>query len=77
MSDPKKPRRRYLQFRLRTFLVVLTLVCLWFGWLVNRSNQQRKAVAWVLQMGGSVRRDGLIGAVSVHGLDSSEGQRWS
>ncbi len=57
MTDPKTPHRRYLQFRLSTFLVVLTLVCLWFGWLVNRSNQRRKAVAWVWQMDGLVVYD--------------------
>ncbi len=56
MTAPK-PRRRYLQFSLRTFLVVLTLVCVWFGWQVNQANQQRKAVAWVLEMGGSVQYD--------------------
>ncbi len=56
MTAPK-PRRRYLQFSLRTFLVLLTLVCVWFGWQVNRVNRQRKAVAWVLQMGGSVLYD--------------------
>ncbi len=57
MSDPKTRRRRYRQFSLRTVLVVLTLVCVWFGWQVNRANQQRKVVAWVLEMGGSVRYD--------------------
>ncbi len=56
MTAPK-PRRRYLQFSLRTFLVLLTLVCVWFGWQVNRVNRQRKAVAWVLEMGGSVLYD--------------------
>ncbi len=57
MSDPKTRRRRYRQFSLRTFLVVLTLVCVWFGWQVNRANQQRQAAAWVLEMGGSVTYD--------------------
>jgi hypothetical protein len=35
----------YRQFSLRTFLVVLTIVCVWFGWQVNRANRQRLAVA--------------------------------
>ena len=57
MSDPKTRRRRYRQFSLHTFLVVLTLVCVWFGWQVNRANQRRQAVDWVLQMGGEVQYD--------------------
>ncbi len=57
MSDPKTHRRRYRQFSLRTFLVVLTIVCVWFGWQVNRANRQRQAVAWVLEIGGSVKYD--------------------
>ncbi len=56
MTAPK-PRRRYLKFSLRTFFVLLTLVCVWFGWQVNQANRQRKAVAWVLEMGGSVEYD--------------------
>ena len=57
MSDPKTRHHRYRQFSLRTFLLVLTLVCVWFGWQVNRGNRQRKAVAWVEQMGGFVSYD--------------------
>ena len=58
MSDPKTRRRRYRQFSLRTFLVVLTIVCVWFGWQVNRANQQRESVAWVLEI-GSPRNQGV------------------
>ncbi len=57
MSDPKTRHRRYRQFSLRTFLVVLTVACVWFGWQVNRANRQRKAVAWVLDIGGAVKYD--------------------
>lgn len=52
----KSPRSR-LRISLRTFLILLTLVLVWFGWLVERTNRQRKAVAWVRQMGGSVEYD--------------------
>ena len=55
MTDPKTRRRRYLRFSLRTFLVVLTLACVWFGWMGNLANRQRQAVAWVLEMGRSCR----------------------
>lgn len=55
MTDPKRHRRRFLRFSLRTFLVVLTLTGVWLGWQVNRADRQRKAVTWVEQMGGVVR----------------------
>ena len=61
MSDPKTRHRRYLRFSLRTFLVVLTVVCVWFGWQVSQVNQRRQAVAWVLEMGGLVRYDYEVG----------------
>ncbi|MCH7725853.1 MAG: leucine-rich repeat domain-containing protein [Planctomycetes bacterium] len=52
-----KPRRRWLQFSLRTFFVLLTLFCVWLGWTVHRANEQRKAVEWVREMGGTVFYD--------------------
>ena len=56
MPEPDKPepRRRFRQFSLRTMLVVLTVFCVWLGWTVHRANEQKKAVEWVREMGGSV-----------------------
>jgi len=54
MSETKQPRRRWLRFRLRTFLIVLTIFCVWLGWYAHRAKQQRDAVQWVLENGGSV-----------------------
>ena len=52
-----KPKRCWLQFSLRTFFVLLTVFCVWLGWTVHQANEQRKAVAWVREMGGSVSYD--------------------
>ena len=49
-----KPRRRWLQYSLRTFFVLLTVLCVWLGWLTYKANEQRKAVEWVREMGGTV-----------------------
>jgi hypothetical protein len=37
--------RRWLQFSLRGFIVVLTIGCLWLGWKVEGARRQREAVA--------------------------------
>ena len=46
-----KPRRRWLQFSLRTFLVALTIFSGWLGFQVNRAHRQRRAVAALEEMG--------------------------
>jgi hypothetical protein len=38
-------------------LVLLTIVCAWLGFKVQQVKQQREAVAWVLEHGGSVFYD--------------------
>jgi hypothetical protein len=55
-AEPKRKRRWY-QYSLRTFFVMMTAVCIWLGWLTNQARQQRAAVAWVEEMGGSVYYD--------------------
>ena len=52
-----KPRRRFWQYSLRTMLVMLTVFCVWLGWTVHGANEQRKAVEWVREMGGTVWYD--------------------
>ena len=54
---PSKPKRRWLQFSLRTLLVLVLLVSVLCGWLrhkVNQSEQERRAVEAILAMGGEV-----------------------
>ena len=52
-----KSERRFLRFSVRTLLIVLTILCIWLGWKVERARRQREAVAFVHEMGGSVNYD--------------------
>jgi hypothetical protein len=49
------PRRRWLRFSLRTFLLVLTALCVWLGIKVNQARRQKEAVEALLQLGATVR----------------------
>lgn len=52
------PRRRF-QFSLRTMLVVVTLVCVGFGWWVHWSREWiRERQEWIEQHKGVVLRGG-------------------
>ena len=52
-----QPKRRWLRMTLRTFLVLLTVACVWLGWLANRANNQRRTVQWATELGGYVSYD--------------------
>ena len=56
-ADKPKHKRRWLRFSLKSFLVVLTVFCVWLGALVYRVNQQREVVQWVRDMGDTIRYD--------------------
>lgn len=49
--------RHRLQFRLRTLLIGLTIVAIALGVMVERASRQRRAVAAVMQAGGTVMYD--------------------
>lgn len=46
---------RRFQFSLRALLVVTTGVCIWLGWHVREIARQRRAIASIEAMGGTVR----------------------
>ena len=59
MTTPK-PRRRWLQFRLRTLLLVMAVLCVplaWVGVRMNQKRQERAAVAAIQELGGYVGYD--------------------
>src|SRR5687768_798002 len=47
-------RRRWLRFSLRTFLLVLTALCIWLGVNVNQARRQKEAVAALKALGATV-----------------------
>jgi hypothetical protein len=52
-----KPKRRWLQFRLWSLFLVLTVFGVWLGVVVNRAHRQRDAVAVIRQDGGHAYYD--------------------
>ena len=76
-SDPSSPKRRWLQFSLRTFFVLMTAFAVWFGWAMHNARQQRKGVAWVEELGGTVKYDYQIDEDGVR-LPNAEppGSKW-
>ena len=72
-----KPRRPFWQFSLRTMLVLLTVFCMWLGWIAHRANEQRKAVAWVRETGGLVYYDYEIDEDGMYRRDPKPpGPKW-
>ena len=57
MSKPPRTKRRLLQYSLRTFLILLTAMCLWLGSKTERVRMQRRTVRLVKQMGGETAFD--------------------
>lgn len=54
MADKgNKPRRRILQFSLRTLFLLVLVLCGLLTWKIDKVKKQRSAVAWVREMGGS------------------------
>lgn len=49
--------RRWLQFSLRGFFVLLTALAVWLGVMVNRAREQREAVKAIEALGASVGYD--------------------
>jgi Leucine-rich repeat (LRR) protein len=50
--------RRWFRFRLRTLLVMVTLVSVplgWVGWELDQRRREKATIAWVEEMGGTVR----------------------
>ena len=65
-----KPRRRWLQFRLKTLLLVTAVLCVPLAWVGVRMNDKRKeraVIAELERLGGIVEYDygGVFGACQI------------
>ena len=52
-----KTRRRWFRFRLRSLLIMFTLLSVplgWAGWEMDQRRREKAVVAWVEEMGGEV-----------------------
>lgn len=59
MSDNNltRRRRRWFQYSLRSFLILLTALAVWLGIVVQRAREQREAVKAIDALGGGVYYD--------------------
>ena len=56
-----RPSRRWLQFSLRTFVIVITVFAAWLGYVSFRAREQREVVARIKELGGYVQYDYQMG----------------
>ena len=61
MTDKPKPKRRWLQFSLRTMFLVMTVFCIWIAITAKRARDQKLAVEAIREMGGRVFYEHQIG----------------
>ena len=54
---PFTAKRRWFRYSLRTFLLVIALLCVWLGIQVNAARRQRDMVAAILRAFGEVHFD--------------------
>ena len=53
----RRSSRRWLQFSLRGFLVVMTIGCLWLGWKVEKARRRGRAIDALIVAGAKVLCD--------------------
>jgi internalin A len=56
------PKRRWFQFSLSTFFILVTLFAVWLGFISFHAHEQRAIVARIKELGGIVRYDYQMGA---------------
>ncbi|HEV2969944.1 MAG TPA: hypothetical protein VGY55_08135 [Pirellulales bacterium] len=53
-SPPRKKRRRWFQYRLRTLFLVMTAICVWLGWESHVVRQRKAALEEIKRSDGIV-----------------------
>ncbi|MCH7725471.1 MAG: hypothetical protein IH991_03155 [Planctomycetes bacterium] len=71
-TEPPKRKRRWFRFSLKTFVVLLTVFCVWLGLLAYRVNKQKEAVQWVRDHRGKVYYDFQWDEVKESSIDDAE-----
>jgi hypothetical protein len=59
-ESTSKPHRRWLQFRLKTLLVIIAVLCVplaWLAWKIDQKRQERAVIAELKRLGGLVHLD--------------------
>jgi hypothetical protein len=56
-ASRRRPKRRWLQFSLRTLFIVVTVLAVWLGLRVDRANRQQHAVEAIEDQGGEFYYD--------------------
>jgi len=56
-----QPRRRWFQYSLRSFLILVTALAVWLGIIVNRAREQREAVKAIEALGGTIAYNWQVG----------------
>jgi hypothetical protein len=55
--ETTKPKRRWFRYSLRTFLLLLTVLCIWMGMTAAKAIRQKRAIEAITAIGGEVRFD--------------------
>jgi hypothetical protein len=53
-NQPQRKRGRFFRFSLRTLLALFTLLAIGMGWYANRSLEQRRVAAAIVEKGGRI-----------------------
>ncbi len=56
-TSTKRPKRRWLQFSVRTALLLVAVLCVWLGYRVHVSRQRAEAIAHIEKLGGQIHYD--------------------
>ncbi len=57
LKTTSRPKRRRFRYSLRTFLIVVTAICLWLGWKIRAAREQQRTIAAIQELEGGIDYD--------------------